>query len=137
MPPTLHPGFSDQRRPPPVTTLGCLFFLIVQVYSFLLYSLSQHSHLDYIWLPTPHYPVTVWLTGHHAMPAFIRGGKHSKHVHLLTYIAWLPPVINNSRLIFKHFKTADALLVVKRLIKIVATLISCREPAVILTSSLK
>ena len=43
-------------------------------------------------------------------------GKHSKHVPLLTYLAWLQPIINNSRLIFNHAKTEDALLVVKRLI---------------------
>ena len=43
-----------------------------------------------------------------------RGGKYSKHVSLLTYLAWLQPIINNSKLIFKHgFKIKDALLVVR------------------------
>ena len=48
---------------------------------------------------------------------FPRGGKHSKHVPLLTYLARLQPVINNLRPIFKHVKIKDNLLVVKNLIK--------------------
>ena len=35
---------------------------------------------------------------------FPRGGSHSKHLSLLTYLAWLQPTINNSRLIFRHVK---------------------------------
>ena len=53
-------------------------------------------------------------------------GKHSKHVPLLTYLTRLQPVINNSRLIFKHVKTKNVLPMVKNLIKkhkVVATLI--------------
>ena len=62
--------------------------------------LSQHSQLGCLWLPTPHCAAPVWLTGHHAMPAvtrclppreaedFPRGSNHSKHMSLLTYLAW-------------------------------------------------
>ena len=64
--------------------------------------------------------------GHQVLPTqpllreaedFPRVRKHSKHMPLLTYLAWLQPITNNSRLIFKHVKTKDALLVVKSLIK--------------------
>ena len=36
---------------------------------------------------------------------------------LLTYLAWLQLITNNSRLIFQHVRTKDALLVVKIFIK--------------------
>ena len=74
--------------------------------------------------------------GHQVLPTqplrkeaedFPRGGKHSKHVPPLTYLAWLQPVLNSSRLIFKHVKTKNVLLAVKTSIKkhkVVATLIS-------------
>ena len=64
--------------------------------------------------------------GHQVLPTqplpreaedFPCGGNHSKHVLLLTYLARLQPVTNNSRLIFKHVKTKNALLVMKTLIK--------------------
>ena len=64
--------------------------------------------------------------GHQVLPTqpllrevedFPRGGKHSKHVPLLTCLAWLQPVINNLRLTFKHVKIKNGLLVVKSLIK--------------------
>ena len=35
---------------------------------FLFTSLSQHSQLGYLWLPTPHCAALVWLTGHHGIP---------------------------------------------------------------------
>ena len=46
---------------------------------------------------------------------FPRGGHHSKHVPLLTYLAWLQPIYYNSWLVF--IKTAKILLVVKTFIK--------------------
>ena len=64
--------------------------------------------------------------GHQVLPTqllpgeaedFHRGGKHSKHMPLLTYLAWLQPVINNLRLIFKHVKIKDGLLGVKNSMK--------------------
>ena len=48
---------------------------------------------------------------------FTRGGKHSYHVPLLTYLAWLQPISNDSKLIFNHVKIKDALLMVKSLTK--------------------
>ena len=48
---------------------------------------------------------------------FPRDGNHSKHMPLLTYLAWFQPFTNNSILIFKHVKTKDALLLVKSLAK--------------------
>ena len=57
---------------------------------------------------------------------FPRGDKHSRYVSLLTYLAWLQPINNNSRLIFNHGKIKKVLLVVKTLIKqhkVVTTLI--------------
>ena len=74
--------------------------------------------------------------GHQVLPTqplfrkvddFPRCDKHSKHVPLLTYLAWLQPAINNSRLIFKHGKTKNIFFVVKTLIKkhkVVVTLIN-------------
>ena len=52
------------------------------------------------------------------------------NVPMLTYLAWLQPIINNLILIFNHVKTRNILLVVKSLIKkfkVVATLISSHE----------
>ena len=48
---------------------------------------------------------------------FLRVGKHSKHVLLLTYLALLQLVINNLRLIFKPVKIKNVILAVKTLIK--------------------
>ena len=48
---------------------------------------------------------------------FSMSDKHSRHVPLLTYLAWLQLIINNSRLISKHAKTKDALVVVKSFMK--------------------
>ena len=90
---------------------------------------SQHNQLGIFLLPTPNYPALVSLTGHHAIPLVIkcipprevedsyRGGKHSKHVPLLTYLVWLQAIINNSRLISEHVKIKHGLLVLKTLIK--------------------
>ena len=33
---------------------------------------------------------------------FCRGGNHSKHMPLLTYLAWLQPIYYNSRFVFMH-----------------------------------
>ena len=63
--------------------------------SFLIHPLSQHSQLGYLWLPTPHCAA---LMPFHWSPSasqplprkaedFPRGGKHSNHVPLLTYLA--------------------------------------------------
>ena len=135
MPPALLPGLSDLWRSPPalssnLTTFDCLLFLIVYASSFLIYPFSQHSQLGYFWVPTFGYlPQTVQhlCDSQDTMPCqqspgvltqplsrkaedFPRGGKHSKHVLLLTYLAWLQPTIN------KHVKNKDALLVVKALL---------------------
>ena len=75
----------------------------------------------------------MWLTGHHAMPVvtkfflpnplpreaedFPRGGNLSRHMPLLTHLAWLQPIHFDPKLIFKHVKTEIFLLVVKTLIK--------------------
>ena len=47
---------------------------------------------------------------------FPMGGNHSEHVPLLTYLALLQPIINDSGLIFKHVKIKNVLLLVKSLI---------------------
>ena len=46
---------------------------------------------------------------------FSRGGNHSKHVPLPTYLVWLQPIFNNSGLIFSRAK--NIMLVIKSLIK--------------------
>ena len=48
---------------------------------------------------------------------FPRGDNHSKHMPLLTYLAWLQPVHHNPKFVFIHFNTAKVLLVVKTFIK--------------------
>ena len=61
---------------------------------------------------------------------FLRGGNHSKHVPLPTYLAWLQPIYYNSEFKFIYVKTIKILLVVKTLIKklrAAATLISSHE----------
>ena len=91
----------------PLGETGCLgnpYFLLtgclgIQFFDSLLYHHSQLGHLS---LATPHCAPLVRLTRHHAMPLvtkcfpptlptkaehFPRGGSHSKHVPLLTYLA--------------------------------------------------
>ena len=49
---------------------------------------------------------------------FLRGDRYPKHVSLLSYIACLQLVINNSGLVFKTMvKTGNILIVVKSLVK--------------------
>ena len=48
---------------------------------------------------------------------FSGGGNHPKHVPLPTYLAWLQPIFDSSKLIFNHTKIKNILLVVKSLIK--------------------
>ena len=64
--------------------------------------------------------------GHRVLPTqplsreaedFPRGGNHSKHMPLLTYLAWLQLICYNSKLVFIHVNTGKVLLVVKILIK--------------------
>ena len=91
------------------------------------------TQLGYLWLPTPHYAAPMWLTGHYATPLvtryfptqplpreaedFPRGGNHSKHMPLLTYLAWLQPIYYNPKFVFLRVNTAKILPVVKTLIK--------------------
>ena len=44
-------------------------------------------------------------------------GNHSKHVSLLTCLAWLQPIYYNPKFVFMHVKTGKVLLVVKTSIK--------------------
>ena len=48
---------------------------------------------------------------------FPRGGNHSKHMLLFTYLVWLQPVYHNPRFVFIHVNTVKVLLLVKTLIK--------------------
>ena len=45
------------------------------------------------------------------------GGNYSKHVPLLTWLAWLQPIYSDPKFIFIHVKTKEVLLVAKTLIK--------------------
>ena len=55
---------------------------------------------------------------------------------LLTYLAWVQPIINNPRLIFKHVKNKRLFTYGENFNKKVAILISIHESSVILTSYL-
>ena len=64
--------------------------------------------------------------GHQALPPnslprkaedLPRGGYHSKHMPLLTYLAWLEPIYYDPKLVFKLAKTEKKWLVVETLIK--------------------
>ena len=114
---------------------------------FWLTSFSQHSQLGYLWLSFSNCAAPVLLTGCYNIPVvawyfppnppreaedFSIGSNHSKHVPLITYLAWLQPIIHNLGLIFKHVKTTNILLVLKSLIKkhkVIVTLISSHESA--------
>ena len=58
---------------------GCLenaCFLLtgyLRIQFFDLSPFSNHSQLDYLWLPTPRFAALVWLTGLHAIPLVIKG----------------------------------------------------------------
>ena len=64
--------------------------------------------------------------GHQVLPTqplprevedFPGGGNHSRHMSLLTYLAWLQPICYNPKFVFIFVKTAKALLVVNTSIK--------------------
>ena len=77
----------------------CFAYWLARHPVFLFISLSRHGQLGCLWLPTPHCAALVSLTENHVMPLvtnqplpreaedFPRGGNHSKHVPLLTYLA--------------------------------------------------
>ena len=102
---------------------GCLgypYFLLTGCLDiqFFYSSLSKHSQLGYLSLPTPHCAAPVWLPD--AMPCHC--SQHASHSTLprethLGLLAYWQPVNNNSRLIFKHVKTNNVLLAVKNLDK--------------------
>ena len=117
--PALHPSFSDLWRSPAListtTGFGCLLFLIIQAFSFLIHPLF----LSPLFLPChasdqkglPMRPLP------RKVEDFPRGCNHSKHMPQLTYLAWLQPYRHNPRFAFIHAKTGKVLLVVKTLIK--------------------
>ena len=122
----------------PLGETGCsgnhfLFIGCLSIQFFHSPTLSQYSQLGCFWLPTPDCAAPVWLTGRHATPLvtkcfspnplpreaedFPRGGNHSKHVPLPTYLAWLQPIYYDLGFVFIHVKLLTFLLVVKTLIK--------------------
>ena len=88
---------------------GCLgnpYFLFTGCLSIQFFYSPQHSQLSHLWLPTPHcaFHPTFTQSGYLCLPTlhftlfptkplpreaenFSRGGNHSKHVSLLTYLA--------------------------------------------------
>ena len=123
MSPALYPGFSDLWRSPPAlsstpTTFGCLLFLIV----FQFYN-SHPFPTQSVRLPLVTYSslcstcVTYRMpchcSSHQLLPTqplpreagdFPRGGSHSKHVPLLTYLTWLKSIHYNPGFVFIHVK---------------------------------
>ena len=100
----------------PLGETGCLsnpYFLLKGCLGIQFFNLpfSQHSQLGYLWFPTSHCAALVWLMGHHVtllvtshfpcnpylskQRISLEVAKHPKHVHLLTYLVWLQPVIDN------------------------------------------
>ena len=74
--------------------------------------------------------------GHQVLPTqllpreaedFPRGGNHSKHVPLLTYLAWLQPIYYNPGFVFMYVKLINILACGKNFNKKAALLISSRE----------
>ena len=81
---------------------------------------------------SPNPPASLWLMGCHATPLvtkcfspnpllseedFPRGGNHSKHMPLPTYLAWLRPIYYDLGFVFIHVKLWIFLLVVKTVIR--------------------
>ena len=110
MPLALNPGFSDLWRSPAAlssisTSFGCLLFLIVQASSLMIHPPfpTQSVRLPLVTYPSLCSTYVTFRTpchasGHQVLPTqhlpreaedFPRGGKHSKHVPLLTYLALL------------------------------------------------
>ena len=141
MSPALLSGLSDLSRPPPACqTCQDLYLDYFRLPTFL--DCLSIQFFDLPFFPTQSvrlllgtyprlcstcvtYRTPCHASSHQVFPIqplprkaedFPRGGKHSKHVLLLTYLAWLQPIINNLKLIFKHVKNKDALLVVKALL---------------------
>ena len=88
------------------------FFMIVQASCFLIHRPfpTQSVRLPLVTYPSlcstiMTYRTPCHVSGHQVLPTqplpreaedFPRGGKHSKHVPLLTYLAWLQPIIINN-----------------------------------------
>ena len=86
-----HPSHAIQEtllRSVKVSTSSVLYPDFFRLPTFLDWSdiqffyspLSNHSQLGYVWLPTPHCPALVWLTGHHALPAVTRSFLPNPHL---------------------------------------------------------
>ena len=107
---------------------------------------SQHSQLDCLWLPIFDCAAPVPLTGCHAtslvtkcfspnpLPReaddFPKGSNDSKHVPLLTYLAWLQPICYNSQIYIytdQDWKSSDCGEDFNRKHRAATTLISSHE----------
>ena len=138
MPPTLHCGSSDLWRSPPA--LSSTPILLVIYFSWL-FRLPVFWFTSLFATQSVRLPLVTYLSlcstcityrtpchsiGHQMLPTqtlpreaedFPRGGNHSKHVSLLTYLARLQPSNNHPRLILSMSKPRDVFFVVKRLAK--------------------
>ena len=87
---------------------------------FFLFTLTQSVRLPMITYtslcsPCVTYRILCRAIGHQMLPTqplpreaedFLRGGNHSKHMSLFTYLAWLQPICYNSKLIFIRVNAA-------------------------------
>ena len=87
---------------------------------FFLFTLTQSVRLPLVTYPSLCSPCVTYrilcrAIGHQKLPTqpfprdaedFPRGGNHSKHMSLLTHLAWLQPICYNSKLIFIRVNAA-------------------------------
>ena len=108
----------------------CFCLLVAYASSFLIHP-NTVSSVTYGYHPSLCSTCVTYRTlyraiGHQVLPTqplpreaedFPRSGNHSKHMPLLTYLAWLQPIFYNSKLIFICVNAAKFLRVVKILMK--------------------
>ena len=140
MSPELHQGFSDLWRSPSALSstltlrLPIFFFFWMlrhPVFWYTTFFLTQSVRSPLVTYPSlcsPCVTYRMWChaSSHQVLPTepspretedFPWCGNHSKHVSLLTCLAWLQPIYYNPKFVFMHVKTGKALLVVKTSIK--------------------
>ena len=60
----------------------------------LFTSLSQHSQLGYLWLPTPHCAALVWLTGHHGIPLVTKCFQSNPYLGKQRISLWIASILS-------------------------------------------
>ena len=95
----LHSGFSGPWRSPPA-----LSSTLTQGYFFECLGIQFFNSITCDFQDAMPHQSSLTLM-HREAEDFRRGGNHSRHMPLLTYLAWLQPIYYDPKFVFKHVKT--------------------------------